>query len=89
VADERVIANHGKMLGNSIATARDPLLLNWKKHLFSQQCAVARVYPLQAESSGISLFAIGGEAKVVSMDVWQMRSMWPELKYREEEWFLA
>ena len=51
--------------------------------LFSRQCAVARVYPLQEESNGISLFAIGGEAKIVSMDVWQMRSIWQELKYRE------
>ena len=51
--------------------------------LFSRQCAVARVYPLQEESNGISLFAIGGEAKVVSMDVWQMRSIWQELRYRE------
>jgi len=50
VADERVIAiYHGKMSRNSIATARDPLLRNWKKHLFSQQCAVALVYPLQEE----------------------------------------
>ena len=33
VEDERVIAlYHGKMSGNSIATASDPLLLNWKKH---------------------------------------------------------
>ena len=53
--------------------------------LFSRQCAVARAYPLQEESNGISLFAIGGEAKVVSMDVWQMRSIWQELKYREGE----
>ena len=53
--------------------------------LFSRQCAVARVYPQQEESNGISLFAIGGEAKVVSMDVWQMRAIWQELKYREGE----
>ena len=53
--------------------------------LFSRQCAVARAYPLQEESNGVSLFAIGGEAKVVSMDVWQMRSIWQELKYREGE----
>ena len=26
-----------------------------------------------------------GEAKVISMDVWQMRSIWQELKYREGE----
>ena len=53
--------------------------------LFSRQCAVARVYPLQEESNGISLFAIGGEARIVSMNVWQMRSIWQELKYREGE----
>ena len=33
-------------------------------------------------------FAIGGEAKVISMDVWQMRSIWQELKYREGESYL-
>ena len=33
VEDDRVVAiYHGKMSGNSIATASDPLLLNWKKH---------------------------------------------------------
>ena len=51
--------------------------------LFSRQCAVARAYPQQEESNGLSLFAISGEAKVVSMDVWEMRAIWQELKYRE------
>ena len=33
VEDDRVIAiYHGKESGNAIATASDPLLLNWKKH---------------------------------------------------------
>ena len=54
--------------------------------LFSRQCAVARVYPLREDSNGILLFAIGGEAKVVSLDVWQMRSILSELKYREGEY---
>ena len=51
--------------------------------LFPRQCAVARAYPQQEDSNGISLFSIGGEAKVVSLDLWQMKSVWPELKYRE------
>ena len=51
--------------------------------LFSRQCAVARAYPEREDSNGISLFSIGGEAQIVSMDVWQMRSIWPELKYQE------
>jgi len=51
--------------------------------LFPRQCAVARAYPQQEDSNGISLFSIGGEAKVVSLDLWQMKSIWPELKYRE------
>ena len=51
--------------------------------LFSRQCAVARAYPEREDSNGISLFSIGGEAQIVSLDVWQMRSIWPELKYRE------
>ena len=28
---------------------------------------------------------IGEKAKVVLMDVWQMRAIWQELKYQEEE----
>ena len=51
--------------------------------LFSRQCAVARAYPEREDSNGISLFSIGGEAQIVSLDVWQMRSIWPELKYQE------
>ena len=51
--------------------------------LFSRQCAVARAYPEREDSNGISLFSIGGEAQIVSLDVWQMRSIWPELNYRE------
>jgi len=52
---------------------------------FPRQFAVARAYPEREDSNGISLFSIGGDTKVVSMDVWQMRSIWPELKYREGE----
>lgn len=51
--------------------------------LFPRQVAVVRVYPERDDSAGISAFAIGGSAKIVTMDVWQMRSIWPELKYRE------
>ena len=52
--------------------------------LFPRQAAVSRVYPERDDSSGISVYSIGGSAKIVSMDVWQMRSIWPELVCREE-----
>lgn len=47
------------------------------------QCATVRTYPTLAESSGVSLFARGNEAKLVSLDAWQMRSIWPELEANE------
>jgi len=59
--------------------------INYLFPFFPRQCAVARAYPEREDSNGISLFSIGGDVKVVSIDVWQMRSIWPELKYREGE----
>ena len=53
--------------------------------LFPRQATAVRVYPDRDDSRGISLFARGGEAHIVSMDVWHMRSTWPELKHREGE----
>lgn len=35
-------------------------------------CLTARVYPTGARSTGLSLYASGGQAKIVSMDVWEM-----------------
>ena len=48
-----------------------------------RQCLTVRVYPGREDSCGVSVFARGGEAKLVSLDAWQMRSVWPELKSRE------
>jgi len=48
-----------------------------------RQCLCVRVYPTQDNSSGISVFSKGGEAELLSFDIWQMRSVWPELKNKE------
>ena len=45
-----------------------------------RQCLTIRVYPERNDSSGVSVFARGSAAKLVSLDAWQMRSIWPELK---------
>jgi beta-fructofuranosidase len=45
-----------------------------------RQCLTVRLYPEREDSSGVSIFARGGAAKLVSFDSWQMRSVWPELK---------
>jgi sucrose-6-phosphate hydrolase SacC (GH32 family) len=36
-------------------------------------CLTGRVYPTQAESLGLGLVARGGSARLVSMQVWEMR----------------
>ena len=48
-----------------------------------RQCLTLRVYPSRADSRGISLFSRGRSAQLRSLKVWQMRSIWPELKGRE------
>ena len=48
-----------------------------------RQCLTLRAYPDREDSRGVSLFARGGAAKLVSLDAWRMRSAWPELKDRE------
>ena len=47
-----------------------------------RQCLTVRVYPHQL-SRGVSLFARGGGARLLSLDCWQMRSIWPELTSQE------
>ena len=44
-----------------------------------RQCLSVRVYPDRDESRTVSLFARGGDARLISLDCWQMRSIWPEL----------
>ena len=48
-----------------------------------RQCLTARVYPEAEESCGLSLFARGAGARLLSMRAWQMRSIWPDLQHRE------
>ena len=48
-----------------------------------RQCLTVRAYPERKESTGVSIFARGAAAKLVSLDSWQIRSIWPELAMRE------
>ncbi|MFN0126288.1 MAG: glycoside hydrolase family 32 protein [Verrucomicrobiales bacterium] len=45
-----------------------------------RQCLTVRAYPTRPDSTGVSVFARGSEAKLVSMTAYQMKSIWPELK---------
>lgn len=40
----------------------------------NRQCVALRVHPSRADSTGISLRAQGSEARLVSLDAWQMKS---------------
>jgi beta-fructofuranosidase len=43
----------------------------------NERCADAvRVYPTQPDSQELRVFASGGSARLVSLDVWHMRSIW-------------
>ena len=42
-----------------------------------RQCITQRIYPDRLDSLGVELFARGGDAKLLSMDVWQMAPIWP------------
>ena len=48
-----------------------------------RQCMTLRAYPTLNDSTGVSVFARGGAAKLVSLTAHQMRSTWPELKSKE------
>jgi len=48
-----------------------------------RQCLTVRVYPQRKDSNGVSVFARGDSAKLVSFDAWQMHAIWPELKDME------
>ena len=48
-----------------------------------RQCLTLRVYPERDDSRGVSVFARGSDARLFSLDCWQMRSIWPELKGME------
>jgi beta-fructofuranosidase len=48
-----------------------------------RQCLTVRVYPSRKDSRGVSVFAKGGDAELLSLQTWQMRSIWPEMKHLE------
>ena len=39
-------------------------------------CLTSRIYPTRTDSSGVSLTAARGRARLVSFDVWEMASIW-------------
>lgn len=45
-----------------------------------KQVVTTRVYPGKKESVGISLKSQGRDATLISMDVWQMKSIYKELQ---------
>ena len=48
-----------------------------------RQCLTVRVYPEREDSTGVSVFARGGAARLASLQAWQMSSVWPELTHLE------
>ena len=47
------------------------------------QCLTLRAYPTRRDSTGVSVFARGGDAHLVSLDAYQMKCIWPELRSQE------
>ena len=41
-----------------------------------RQCLTLRTYPEREDSSGVSVFARGSDARLASFDIWQMGSIW-------------
>jgi beta-fructofuranosidase len=41
-----------------------------------RECITARIYPKSEDADKINLFAQDGKVKVVSLDVWNLRSLW-------------
>jgi beta-fructofuranosidase len=39
-------------------------------------CMSSRVYPSRTDSLGIGFFAHGGSARIKTLDVWEMGSIW-------------
>ena len=50
-----------------------------------KQCLTIRSYPLREDSRFISFFSRGGTSELLKMKVWQMKSIWAELQYRETQ----
>lgn len=43
-------------------------------------CLTSRIYPTRRDSQGIKLFAHGGGVRLLSLDIWQMKPVWPYYK---------
>ena len=43
-------------------------------------CMTQRVYPTRSDSTGIDVFACGGNATLVSLDAWKLKPIWPVTK---------
>ena len=41
------------------------------------QCLTKRIYPTRPDSLDVALFARGGSARLVSLQAWEMKSVWP------------
>lgn len=48
-----------------------------------RQCLTLRAYPTRQDSTGVSVFARGSGALLVSLNAYQMKSVWPDLKDQE------
>ena len=77
------VVNRGVQRGPLELAADEPLTL----HIFvdrsvvevfanHRQCLTKRIYPAREDSRGVQLFAEGGEAKLHSIDVWDMAAIW-------------
>ena len=44
-----------------------------------RQCLTVRAYPALEASAGVSIFARGGDARLASLDIWEMETIWGEL----------
>ncbi|MFH1009460.1 MAG: glycoside hydrolase family 32 protein [Candidatus Latescibacterota bacterium] len=42
-----------------------------------RQCLTKRIYPSRSDSLGVGLVAQGGRARLRTLDVWQMKAIWP------------
>jgi beta-fructofuranosidase len=48
-------------------------------------CVTRRVYPTRPDSLGVKLFSRGGNAHVISLDLWKMDTIWPKItRYHDE-----
>ncbi|HRL14588.1 MAG TPA: glycoside hydrolase family 32 protein, partial [Aggregatilineales bacterium] len=42
-----------------------------------RESLTSRIYPTRPDSLGVSLFASGGAATLTTLEIWEMRSIWP------------